>query len=693
MLRKILLIFLFIILNIGVSAAGVESLKLLEVKDGFNLYFDNKLILTHHVETPCIYVGKGNSDIDMYRGNFNIDENIVEKIGLSDFSITHTDKDVFTVSFSKKEISSMKVLFKIEDSRLTIEFLDYQKDINRLWLRLAANTDEFVYGMGEQFSYFNLRGHHFPVWTAEQGVGRNKDTYVTFLAEKDDKAGGDYYSTYFPLPTFVSSKKYFLHVDGSFYMDFDFRNSNYHELYMWGIPEKIVLNSADSYVDLIVKLTDFFGRQPELPDWVYDGVILGIQGGIDTVLNKLKTAVDSGVNVSGLWVQDWVGKRVTSFGKRLMWNWEYNSDMYPELEKEIKKLKEKGVRFFGYINPYIAIEGNLFKDAKKKGYLGMNSDGEVYLIDFGEFDAGVVDLTKPDAADWYKDVIKNNLIGVGLNGWMADFGEYLPTDILLYNGISAEIMHNEWPALWAKINYDAISESGKLGDIVYFMRAGYTGSQKYCTLVWAGDQFVDWSLDDGIASVIPAALSLGMSGHGLHHSDIGGYTSLFGIKRTKELFMRWTEFAAFTPVMRTHEGNRPDKNWQFDSDKETLLHFARMSTIYKHLKPYLKELVKENAEYGIPVMRPIFMHYEDDLIAHNIKYEYLLGRDLLVAPVYKSEATKWNVYLPDDEWIHLWTGKAFSGGNIEIESPIGEPPVFYRKNSKFLELFKSLKFS
>ncbi|WP_366545420.1 TIM-barrel domain-containing protein, partial [Salmonella enterica] len=93
--------------------------------------------------------------------------------------------------------------------------------------------------------------------------------------------------------------------------------------------------------------------------------------------------------------------------------------------------------------------------------------------------------------------------------------------------VSAEIMHNAWPALWAKCNYEALQETGKLGEILFFMRAGYTGSQKYSTMMWAGDQNVDWSLDDGLASVVPAALSLAMTGHGLHHSDIGGYTTLF----------------------------------------------------------------------------------------------------------------------------------------------------------------------
>ena len=84
--------------------------------------------------------------------------------------------------------------------------------------------------------------------------------------------------------------------------------------------------------------------------------------------------------------------------------------------------------------------------------------------------------------EWFKnDVIKKYSIDIGIDGWMADFGEYLPTDdIKLYNGKSAMIEHNHWPVLWAKCNYEALKESGKLGESLYFMRAGGTGSQKYC---------------------------------------------------------------------------------------------------------------------------------------------------------------------------------------------------------------------
>lgn len=253
------------------------------------------------------------------------------------------------------------------------------------------------------------------------------------------------------------------------------------------------------------------------------------------------------------------------------------------------------------------------------------------------------------------------------------------------------IEHNHWPALWAKCNYDAVSESGKLGEVVYFMRAGGTGSQKYCTLLWAGDQSVDFTRHDGLATVICGALSAGMTGCGLTHSDIGGYTSLFGNTRTKELFLRWAEMAMFTPVMRTHEGNRPEENFQYYEDEDTMEQFARMTDIYTMLKPYTKDLVKENSMTGVPVQRPLFLHYENDEKAYDIQFEYLFGKDMLIAPVYESEKTSWQVYLPEDQWVHLWTGREYTGGEVTVEAPIGYTPAFYRKDSEYAEVFEAVR--
>lgn len=663
-------------------------MKLIERSNGFTLTYKNEVVIEHSEAHPFLFVGKGCAAYDMYRGNFKIEESLFERIPLINYKIENGNN--LKLTMYNEGNKKLQLDFYEEAGRLVCKLNTNDRAINRVWIRLYAEKEEKVYGLGEQFSYFNLRGKNFPLWVSEQGVGRNKQTYETFLADVEDKAGGDYYSTFYPEPTFVSSRKYFFHTDESSYMNFNFKESNYHEIEFWHVPDKFIISRKDSFLEVLEDITDLLGRQAELPEWIYDGVILGIQGGTDTCLNKVKKAKELGVPVAGIWAQDWEGKRITPFGKRLMWNWQWNEEMYPGLDIEIKKLSAEGVKFLGYANPYLAIEGNLFKEASSNGYIVQNAIGEDYLIDMGCFYAGVVDLTNPKAFEWYKNVIKVNLIDFGLAGWMADFGEYLPTDAVLYSGESAELLHNRWPALWARLNYEAVEERGKLGEVFFFMRAGFTGSQKYSTMMWAGDQNVNWSIDDGLASVIPAALSLGMCGVGLHHSDIGGYTTLYHMKRTKELMKRWIDFSAFTPMMRTHEGNRPDDNWQFDSDEDTLIHLARMGKVFNKLSPYTKALVKENSEKGIPVMRPVFLHYEEDETCYNLQYEYLYGRDILAAPVYKEGVEKWNVYLPKDNWIHIWTGEEFTGGEIEVEAKEGYPPIFYRKHSEYSKLFSEV---
>lgn len=674
------------------QSGGQQGLELIEQSDGFTLLFQQRLLLKHSQQAPCLWIGRGKADIDMFRGNFSIKDCLSEKLALTDAVITAKGKG-WDIHFSRGEVAEAQLHITLDAAgRLEMTLSNGDKDNNRMWLRLAAQEEDHIYGCGEQFSYFDLRGKPFPLWSSEQGVGRNKQSYVTWQADCKENAGGDYYWTFFPQPTFVSSQKYYCHIDNSCYMNFDFSASDYHELAIWQDSAVLRFECADSYIGLLEKLTALLGRQPELPDWVYDGVILGIQGGTDVCQQKLDVMREHGVKVSGIWAQDWEGRRITSFGKRLMWNWRWDSELYPELDTRIPQWKKEGVRFLGYINPYVAIEKELYAEAAEKGYLTKDYSGNDYQVEFGEFYAGVVDLTKPAAYDWYKEVIKKNLIEFGLDGWMADFGEYLPTDTLLDNGVDAEIMHNAWPALWAKCNYDALAETGKLGEILFFMRAGYTGSQKYSVMMWAGDQNVDWSLDDGLASVIPAALSLAMTGHGLHHSDIGGYTTLFDMKRSKELLMRWCEFCAFTPLMRTHEGNRPDDNWQFDHDVETIRQFARMTHIFAALKPYIKQAVALNSQSGLPVMRPLFLHYEDDAHTYNLKYQYLFGCDLLVAPVYEEGRSDWTLYLPQDSWVNLWTGEQHCGGaEVTVAAPMGQPPVFYRASSEWAELFASLR--
>ncbi len=652
------------------------------------LEHNGKVLISCSAGSPAVYVGHGQESVDMYRGNFQIEDYITERRPLDVTSWTDIPGGA-EIRFGAD--LTMQIL--LDGDCAVLSFPYAAPSINRLWLRIRADKDEACWGCGEQMSYFNLRGRHFPLWTSEPGVGRDKTTYVTWRSDVENKAGGDYYNSNFPQPTFVSSRHYYLHADCTAYADYDFRHPDFHELQFWAVPKSIRLEAADSFPELLKKESAFFGRQPELPDWIYNGLIIGVQGGNERSFGLLEKTLAHGIKVSGVWCQDWCGKRVTSFGKRLQWDWHYHPDMYPDLPAKIAALHARGIRFLGYVNPYLVKDGELFREGLEQDVFAKRSDGSVYLVDFGEFDCGVIDLTDPKAFEWFKNrVIRECSLDIGIDGWMADFGEYLPTDdIVLHSGISPMIEHNHWPALWAKCNYDAVTEAGKLGQVVYFMRAGGTGSQKYCTLLWAGDQSVDFSRHDGLCTVICAALSAGMSGCGLTHSDIGGYTSLFENTRTKEVFLRWAEMAAFTPVMRTHEGNRPETNFQYYDDEDCMRQLARLVDIYTMLAPMLKDLVAENAKSGLPVQRPLFLHNEDDPRCYGEQFEYLLGSDVLVAPVWQAGKTEWQVYLPEGEWIHLWSGAEYRQGDHLVSASLGHIPVFYKKASRWAGLMESIR--
>jgi sulfoquinovosidase len=658
--------------------------------NGFDLLLDGRLILRHRVDAPCLFVGHGEARMDMYRGNFDIEDYVVERVPLAHALVSGSE-----VAFSADEDQPVRVILNLSgDTRnAVVAFHSPDHSINRVWLRVEAEQDEHVWGGGEQMSYFDMRGRRFPLWTSEPGVGRDKTTEITFKADVTGKSGGDYWNTNYPQPTYLSSRRYALHVETTAYSAFDFRRDGFHEIEVWAVPERIEITARPTFITLVEAMSERFGRQPPLPEWVYGGAIIGLKDGANS-FERLETFIAAGTKVSGLWCEDWVGLRHTSFGARLFWDWKANDDRYPALRQRIAELEDRGIRFLGYVNPYLAIDGSLFPEADVNGYFATDADGKTALVDFGEFDCGVVDFSNPEAAAWFAErVIGQNMLDFGLSGWMADFGEYLPIDVHLANGVDAKLMHNAWPTLWAEVNARAVRSRGKTGETLFFMRAGFTGVQKHCPLLWAGDQSVDFTRHDGLVAVISGALSSGVLGNAYHHSDIGGYTSLFGNVRTAELMMRWSEMGAFTPVMRTHEGNRPRDNLQIDQDEQVLSHFAHMTRVYVHLVPYLKSLVAEASTRGLPVQRPLFLHFEDDARTYTIQDAYLYGSDLLVAPVWQAGKTEWTTYLPKGaEWVHVWTGRTFTGGQeATVAAPFGQPPVFSRAGTRFAELFARLR--
>lgn len=660
------------------------TVTLRPAESGFDIFAGDALVIRHRADAPALFVGAGRPLVDMYRGNYFLEDRVDERIALREASVAG---DTVTLSAGGRALLTLT----LRDDALHLEALD--PALNRLWLNTVGEAGERLWGGGEQMSYVDMAGRRFPMWTSEPGVGRDKSTLLTFQCDRDHRSGGDYWNTNYPQPTYLSSRRYALHVDTTAYSCFDFRDADAPAIEVWEIPARIELFAATRFADLVTQLSTRFGRQPLLPEWAYSGAILGLKDGANS-FDRMEKIIAAGAVVTGLWCEDWVGLRVTSFGKRLFWDWKANEARYPHLRQKIAELNERGIRFLGYVNPYLAVDGSLYVEAAEAGYLALKLDAdEPYLVDFGEFDCGIVDFTNPAAADWFADrVIGREMLDFGLSGWMADFGEYLPTDVRLFDGTDGMLAHNAWPTIWAEVNARAIASRGKTGDALFFMRAGFSGVGAYCPLLWAGDQSVDFTRHDGIGTVIRGALSSGLVGNAYHHSDLGGYTSLYDNVRTAELLMRWSELSAFSPVMRSHEGNRPDTNLQLDGNAEVLAYFVAMTKVHAALAPYVAELCREAAATGLPLQRPLFLDYEDDAGCWGVETQFAYGRDLIVAPVTEAGAARWSAYLPAGaEWHHVWSGETFAGGDtVEVAAPIGQPPVFYRTDSAHAALFAGL---
>jgi sulfoquinovosidase len=433
-----------------------------------------------------------------------------------------------------------------------------------------------------------------------------------------------------------------------------------------------------------------------LPDWVHSGVILGVVGGIHAVRTKLADARKAGIPVAGLWIQDWVGVRITPVGTQLWWDWKLDETYYRGWKELVADLESQGGRMLIYINPFLATDpghDQLFREAKAKGYLVKNADGTPFLNKNSNFHAGLIDLSNPETRAWVKNIMKTETIGkAGAYGWMNDFGEALPFDGKIHDGDPAA-WHNRYPEEWARVAREAIEESGRGDEMVFFDRSGFTKSPGAATLLWMGDQLESWDPYGGIKTAVVGLLSGGVSGFSLMHSDTGGYDSMQFriagktipvIARTPELLMRWTELNAFTAVLRTHEGLEPSVAAQFDANAETLAHMQRFASLYKGLAPYRKGLVAEAAARGYPVVRSLFLHYPDDANTHHIRYQFLLGPDLMVAPVLDKGNDKVEVYFPKGSaWVDLWTGAdaGREGEWLTMPAPLAKPAVFLRKGS------------
>lgn len=568
--------------------------------------------------------------------------------------------------------------------------IDNQGEPTSLALWSGRTDRSAVHGFGEQFTDFDLDGRLLPILVREQGVGRGEQP-ITFLADVTNHgAGGTEEMTYAAQASWVTEDLRGVRLDPDLPASHapavaDTRTAGQVGLEVWTTRLRAELVTAGSPLELVAQQHAGVER-PELASWTGDGAIVGIQGGTEEVRSTVDSLQAAGTEIAGVWLQDWTGQRTTSFGERLWWTWQLDTQRYPDWADLVSDLAAEDITVTTYVNPFLvdpagredAPARNLFAEAAEAGYLVTDASGEPYGLDQGGFDASLVDLTNAAARDWFADVIATEVLGHGVRGFMADFAEGLPLDATLADG-DAQLMHNRWPALWAETVREGCERAGQ-PDCVTWFRTGALSMDEHTPMFWNGDQLTSFAAEDGLASVLPGTFSAGVSGWPLVHSDVGGYTSIDAVVknyvRSPELLARWAELAAFGVMMRTHEGNRPAENTQVVDTEETRAQFARMSQIFAALAPYRQEVVATATETGVPAIRHGWLNAPGTEAA-EVDSQFFFGPSILVAPVRTEGASEVEVTFPPGRWRHLLTGQVYDGGaSVVVPAPVGSPAAF-----------------
>jgi len=567
-------------------------------------------------------------------------------------------------------------------------------------LRAALEADEGVYGLGEQFprDTLDLRGRVIPVLAREQGIGRGEPSISAVMDQVSPGSAGDEATTYAPAPHVLTSANRSFFLGNTEPSVFDLGTAGRLEVRVASDHVAGQVLHGRSPLELVERYTEVSGRMREPPAWMDEGAIVAVARDLDEGAARVGELLAHGVRLAAVWNQTWCGTAKTVLGEQVLWNWALAPSRRPAWEAWVDAREAEGARSLCYVNPMFRAlpedadpaTRDLYHEVVDGGFAVSRQDGTPYLLQQGVFQVALLDLSNPAARTWMKAVLKGELLDrARCSGWMADFAEALPFDARLASGEPAAAWHNRYPVEWARLNREALEEAGRLDDTLVFHRSGFASTPSFAGMLWEGDQTVTWDRFDGLRSALHGLLNGGLSGFALNHSDAGGYTvvplSEPPARRSPELLMRWVELAAFTSLLRTHEGNQPGQNAQVYSSDVLMAHFAHFSRVYKALAPYRRTLFADAAAHGWPVARALALHYPGLPRAWSEPDELLLGPDVLVAPVLEPStredgSVERTVWLPPGRWRPLWRGDVVEapadGLDLSVTSLPGEPPVF-----------------
>ncbi|GAA3884214.1 glycoside hydrolase family 31 protein [Streptomyces sedi] len=533
------------------------------------------------------------------------------------------------------------------------------------WLETVhLAPDAAVYGGGESYQGINLRGRRRELRNTEQNRDGGRD------------------SAYLNIPLLWSDAGWglFAHTGAQVVADIGATHSEALLLRIDGEDLDLFLLAGDAPT-VLARYLALTGRPRALPEWAF-GVWMSRSSYFtaDEVVETVDELRRADCPVDVIHVDEWLDQSVLDDPT---WSTEADRSRFPE--GWARRLAERGVRLSLWINPYVRRDSPLGRELAARGYLVRDARGEPVAV-ADEAAASPVDFTHPEAREWWCERLAATLRTEHNAAVLADFGEEIPDDAVFAAGYLGADWHNTYGLIYQ----DTVHEAGRRargGDFVAVSRSGTAGSQRD-PAHWAGDLPSTWS---GMVSTLRAVLSMALSGCSVITHDAGGFWTPASYRRAgelratmtpdaveadvdPELYARWAQWASFSALTRFHGMGRREPFAYPEPFASAAIAACRLR---QRMRRYLVASA-ESAVGGLPLVWPMPLAYPGDRIARDAWDQYLLGRDVLVAPLLEPGGAR-RLWVPEGEWTGLVGCPTLVGpGWHEVRCGIDQFPAYVR---------------
>lgn len=648
---------------------GLRVFKNYEINhNNIDIYFSNMKITLTMFENDIVKVFIG----DKYEESISTN-GVVDDLGKGEFIVEEDSNFVI--------VKGIKVLTFVDKNTTEISFKDLEGNIINEDFQPSFKDEEgnvYISKVNDCLAYYGL---------GEKGGDLNKRGCYTENFNTDDPETDDDSITYYKtIPFYVALKEeatYGIFFDNSFRSYFDMGKEMGDRIFFGAIGGQIqyYFIPGENIKEVVKNYTALTGRMEMPPLWS-----LGYQQcrfsyfSQEEVRELVKTFEEKDIPLDVVYLDiDYMdGFRVMTF----------KTPNFDDAAGLISELKEKGIRTITIIDPGVKVdeEYDVFKRGKEGNHFTKKLDGEMFIGAVWPGDSAFPDFSNKDCREWWKSELKKFISEHGMDGIWNDMNEpcvfnndhKTMLETCLHNSDNGVIEHKEFHNRYgfemSRCSKEAQEELHPNERGFSMTRATYAGGQRYSS-VWTGDNMSLWSQ---MRMSISMNANLGISGFSFVGNDVSG----FGLDSSEELFIRWMEMGPFIPIFRNHSNmyTRRQEPWAFGPRAEKI---AKKSIELRYeLLPYIYDLYYISHKEGLPIFRPMIMEYEKDMNLLNMREQFMLGENMIVAPVlYEGERSK-TVYLPKGSWFNYFTMEKLQGGKwYKLPCELDEILVFVKEGA------------